>query len=133
MSRSTLFSGRKILFMILLLSLFSFLTRQSTQANPTLPPIAVVVNDAAPSPFGRYLGEILRAEGLNAYDFLNLSTATLAELNQYQMVILAQTPLTGGQATLFTNFVNGGGRLLAMRPDSQIAGLFGLAGKWGAE
>jgi hypothetical protein len=42
---------------------------------PTLPasaastaPILLIVSSAAPNPFGAYLGEILRAEGLNAFD-----------------------------------------------------------------
>ena len=37
-------------------------------AAPPPSPILLVVNDAAPNHFGRYVGEILRAEGLNAYE-----------------------------------------------------------------
>ena len=44
-------------------------------------------------------------------------------------VILSETlaPLTAAQVTMFTNWVNGGGNLIAMRPDKQLAGLLGLA------
>ncbi len=127
------FPRTKIVFVLFLLCLLSLWRQQPSQADPILPPIAVVVNDAAPSPYGRYLGEILRAEGLNEFTFINLSTATLAELNQYRLVILAETPLTSTQAAMFTNFVGGGGRLMAMRPDAQIAGLFGLASSAGTQ
>lgn len=117
----------KIAFTILaLLFCLSVSTRQTTQASSTVAPIAIVVNDAAPTPFGRYLGEILRAEGLNEFVFLNLSSVTLTDLTQHQLIILAETPLTSGQATIFTSYVNGGGRIIAMRPDAQIASLFGL-------
>jgi hypothetical protein len=89
-------------------------------------PILLVVNDSAPNPFGRYIGEILRAEGFNAHDVMQLGSITSADLTEHGVVILAETPLTPAQALLFTNYVSGGGRLLAFRPDAQIAGLFGL-------
>lgn len=133
MNRLFLSHWRMLFFVVLLFGLFGFWKHSSTQASPLLPPIAVVINDSAPTPFGRYLGEILRAEGLNSYDFLNLNTATLNELNQYSLVILAETPLTTDQVTLFTNFVNGGGRVMAMRPASQIASLFGLTNPAGVQ
>ena len=114
----------KIAFAFVALFLcLSLWTGRATEASPTVAPIVVVVNDASPAPFGRYLGEILRAEGLNEFVFLNLSSVTLAELSQHQLVILAETPLTSGQATIFNNYVTGGGRIIAMRPDAQIASL----------
>ena len=42
-------------------------------------------------------------------------------------MILAETPLSAGQATLFSNYVAGGGRLVAMRPDAQLAPTFGIS------
>ena len=41
-------------------------------------------------------------------------------------MILGETPLTAPQVTMFTTWVNGGGNLIAMRPDKQLAGLLGL-------
>ena len=40
----------------------------------------------------------------------------------YDVVILGEMPLTSAQVTMFTNWVNGGGNLIAMRPDKQLAG-----------
>ena len=34
--------------------------------------------------------------------------------------------LTAAQVTMLTNWVTGGGNLIAMRPDKQLAGLLGL-------
>ncbi len=96
-------------------------------------PILLVVNGAySANLFGAYLGEILRAEGLNAFDVKDISTVAAADLTSHDVTILAETTLTAAQATLFTNYVNGGGRMLAMRPDAQIANLFGLSASAGS-
>ena len=69
----------------------------------------------------------MRAEGLNAFDQVELSSLTPAQLAQYDLAILAQTPLSSAQASMFNTYVSGGGALLAMRPDAQITSLFGLS------
>ncbi len=97
------------------------------QAQSAAPPILLVVNSAAANKFGIYLGEILRAEGLNAYEVKQLSVLTAGDLAAHDVTILAETPLTASQAALFSTHVAGGGKLIAMRPDAQIAGLFGLS------
>ena len=89
-------------------------------------PILLVVNDSVPYQFGRYLGDILTAEGLNSFITIQIGALTAADLTGRDLVILAETALTPGQATLISSYVTSGGRLLAMRPDPQIAGLFGL-------
>jgi hypothetical protein len=122
------------LAIILTLSLVLTIPGLKAQALPIPDPILVVVNDSySGNKFGRYLGEILRAEGLNAYTLLDISAVTSTELSQHQLTILAETPLTSGQASMFTAYVNGGGKLLAMRPDSQIASLFGLGASAGSQ
>jgi hypothetical protein len=122
------------LAMLLVLSLVLTIPGFKAQANPTPDPILVVVNDAyTGNKFGRYLGEILRAEGLNAFTLLDISTVTSVELSQHQLTILAETPLTSSQASMFTNYVNSGGRLIAMRPDAQITSLFGLSSSAGSQ
>ncbi len=120
---------RSILCIILLCLPFVSIEQASAASNP---PILVVVNGSYSSnPFGDYLGEILRAEGLNAFTIQDLSLVTSDVLLNFPLTILAETSLSSAQATLFTNYVNGGGRLIAMRPDTQIAGLFGLGSKVG--
>ncbi len=94
--------------------------------NSLTAPILLVTNDVAPNKFGAFLGEILRAEGLNAFDQVDLNSLTDTQLAQYDLAILAETPLSGSQSNLLTSYVQNGGALLAMRPDGQIASLFGL-------
>jgi WD40 repeat protein len=76
--------------------------------------------------FSGYYAEILRNEGFNEFDVANLSTVSSGTLGNYDLVILVPTPLTSGQTTMFTDWVNAGGNLIAMRPDKQLAGLLGL-------
>ena len=102
-------------------------------AAPATAPILLVVNDVAITSLGRYVGESLRAEGLNAYDIAQLKTITADDLNNHRLVILPQVPLTAAQAALLSGYVNGGGRLLALRPEAQIAPLFGLMPAGGVE
>src|SRR5439155_1352199 len=101
-------------------------------AQATTPPILLVVNASAPNPFGAYLGEILRAEGINTFQTADLSTVTSASLVGVPMVILAETPLTPAQATTLTSYVNNGGALIAMRPASQLTTPLGLSRVAGA-
>jgi hypothetical protein len=103
----------------------------SVQAASTAPILLVVNSSYGANPFGRYLGEILRAEGLNAFDIVELSALTAADLSTHSVTILAETTLTSGQASLFNNHVNGGGTLVAMRPDAQIKDLFDLGSSAG--
>jgi VCBS repeat-containing protein len=87
-------------------------------------PILVVA--AAANPFGRYYAEILWNEGLNAFTVADISTVDTTLLSNYQVVILGEMPLTTVQVTTLTDWVQGGGNLIAMRPDKQLAGLLGL-------
>src|SRR3982074_1179317 len=86
----------------------------------------ILVVGSSSNQFSFYYSEILRAEGLNAFDTADLSTVTAASLSAYDAVILGQVTLTPAQVTVFTNWVNGGGNLIAMRPDKQLAPLLGL-------
>ncbi len=87
-------------------------------------PILVVTGDS--NPFGRYLAEILRNEGLNEFDVSKLSDVTQTMLADHDVVVLGETPISGAQATLLSDWVDGGGNLIAMRPDPQLSGLLGL-------
>jgi hypothetical protein len=105
-------------------------------APPPLPdsgpggPILVISNTA--NPFSRYYGEILRAEGLNEFLVKDMSTVTAATLDAYDVAILGEATLSSGQVQMLESWVNGGGNLIAMRPDPQLAGLLGLSPSAGA-
>ncbi|HXH28818.1 MAG TPA: N,N-dimethylformamidase beta subunit family domain-containing protein, partial [Candidatus Polarisedimenticolia bacterium] len=103
----------------------------TTAAPPPPPPDEgpggpiLVVADAT-NPFGRYLAEILRTEGLNYFTVTDRSLLTPAILADHLVVLLGEMSLSPSDVTMLSDYVNGGGKLIAMRPDAQLAGLLGL-------
>ena len=54
-------------------------------------------------------------------------TSTPATSTDVQLVVLAETPLTDRRSRqLLITYVNGGGRLVAMRPDTQLDVVLGI-------
>ncbi len=92
----------------------------------TTSPVLLVLNDTPAAPFGAYLAELLRYEGFAVFDTEQLGDVNATLIGQYPLVILAETALTPAQAQMFRDYVIGGGRLIAMRPHTSIAALFGL-------
>ena len=87
-------------------------------------PVLIVASSA--NPYTRYLGEILRTEGLNLFTLTDISRVTAAMLGGFDVVVLGETTLTAAQVSMFADWVAGGGNLIAMRPDKQLATLLGL-------
>ena len=87
-------------------------------------PILIITTPA--NLFTRYYTEILRTEGLNEYAIQEISAVTAGELAGYDIAVLGDMALTSDQVTMLTTWVEGGGHLIAMRPDKQLAGLLGL-------
>jgi hypothetical protein len=87
-------------------------------------PILVITSPT--STFGQYYTEILRNEGLNEFAVADIGGVSAATLAAYDVVILARATLTPTQVTMFASWVNGGGNLIAMAPDAQLAPLLGL-------
>jgi hypothetical protein len=104
------------------LNSMSAMTTQATTTNPVL----LIYNDSFSNVFSKYLGEIMKAEGLNLFDTIQLASVTATTLSSYNTVVLAQTSLTTTQASMFSSYVQGGGNLIAMRPDSKLASTMGL-------
>jgi hypothetical protein len=103
----------------------------TTEAPPPPPPDEgpggpILVVTSAASPFSRYYAEILAAEGLNSYLATDVANLSAARLQAHDVVVLAEMRLTAEQAALLGDWVAGGGNLVAMRPDRQLAGLLGL-------
>lgn len=87
-------------------------------------PILVVTKSG--DNYSKYYAEILRAEGMNYFDVKDLSAVTSSTLGSYNAVVLSETALSQAQADMFTDWVNAGGNLVAMRPDAKLASLLGL-------
>ena len=108
---------------------WSFTTADLPPIPPTNGPGGpILVISAATSSFSPYYAEILRAEGLNEFTAMDISLVTnIAVLNNYDVVILGDMPLTASQVSMLTDWVNAGGNLIAMRPDKQLTALYGLS------
>jgi hypothetical protein len=109
----------------------------TTVAAPPPPPNEgpggpILVIGWSSNPFSRYYGEILRAEGLNEFTVNDISSVSATTLAAYDVVILGDMPLSAAQVTMFSNWVNAGGNLIAMHPDKQLASLLGLTSQAGA-
>ncbi|MBN2501181.1 MAG: hypothetical protein JXB38_10415 [Anaerolineales bacterium] len=89
-------------------------------------PLLLLDNDLNAASFGAYLGEILRAEGINQFQMAALSAVDMAYLEQFQAVILTAGELTTERRELISTFVERGGKLVAMQPDRALATAFGL-------
>ena len=87
-------------------------------------PILVIASSQ--NPYTRFYSEILYNEGLNEFTVQDVSTVSAATLANYDLVILGEMQLAPTQVSMLTSWVNGGGRLIAMRPDKQLASLLGL-------
>jgi Big-like domain-containing protein len=97
----------------------------STAEPPPSTPILVITSSG--NKFTQYYQEILRAEGLNNFNAIDVTQVTEAALAQYDVAILGEMSLTSSQVTAFSNWVGAGGNLIAMRPDKQLASLLGIS------
>jgi hypothetical protein len=112
----------------LVLIALSVATPTQRVAGATVPPVLVVTDSAnSADPFGSYLGEILRAEGMTTFSTADVSALTSTFLASYTTVLLG--PISSASPTLvttLTSYVQGGGRLIAMHPPTNLAALFGV-------
>lgn len=103
---------------------WSFTTGATPPSSGPGGPILVITS--ASNPFTSYYGEILSAEGFNEYSLADIGSVSATILSNYDVAILGDMSLTSTQVTMLSDWVNGGGRLIAMHPDKQLATLLGL-------
>jgi Bacterial Ig-like domain len=88
-------------------------------------PILVVTS--ALNGFSQYYPEILRAEGLNEFNVLDVAQLDRAPLKRYGVVLLGELSLSWQQISQLQSYVRRGGTLIAMHPDRGLARSLGLA------
>jgi Domain of unknown function (DUF4082)/Bacterial Ig-like domain/Bacterial Ig domain len=93
---------------------------------PLPSPLPILVITRSGNKFTQYYQEILRAEGFNNFNSIDMADVTDAVLAQYDVAILGEMPLTSAQVTMLSNWVGSGGNLIAMRPDKQLSSLLGI-------
>jgi len=91
-------------------------------------PLSLITGEPAHSPFAHYLSEILCVEGYLCYDGLDLREAELsaADLEGASVALLGDVRVSEHAMGLLSEFVSGGGVLVAMRPRGKLAELCGL-------
>jgi hypothetical protein len=105
---------------------------QVTLETPAAPILVVTDSGNPTNPFGCYLTEILRGEGLVEFQQAELSVL-LADLDpvgylgNFDLVLLGEAVLSTAEEQHFRDYVTAGGNLIAMRPDLDLADLFGLS------
>jgi len=112
---------------------FSGFTGNATVTVPLPPPLAsfgpggpILIVSSSGYPLSSYYAQILLAEGLNEFSGMDIASVTSSVLAGYDLVLLADLPLTSAEAQLLSSWVTTGGKLIAMHPDPQLAGLLGL-------
>ena len=86
-------------------------------------PILLITSGA--NAFSQYYAEILRNEGFNEFTVIDVSQIDFATLQQYDLALVGEIPLTEHQTRVLSQWVRAGGNLIAMRPDSEVARVFG--------
>jgi hypothetical protein len=122
-------SGRSIGSALVLL--VCCLAMMASTASATIPappggPI-LVVTPATSDELRNYVPEMMRGEGLNDFATAPVSSLSPALLSSYDVVVLSRTPLSDAQAAMLSDWVTAGGNLIALRPDTRLAGLLGIS------
>ena len=122
----TLFKSLKIRTVIILLTLGFLLTFTGCRTGIPSEPILILASDDG---FGTYTGEILRAEGFNEFQIKSVFDEEIKAsfLLKYDLVILAQREIGTAKSELLKDFVQRGGNLIAIRPDSYLSEIFGIS------
>jgi hypothetical protein len=96
--------------------------------SPTAGPGGPILLITSPTNgFSQYYAEILRNEGFNEFTIADISQLDSATLQKYNLALLGEIPLSEQQIRVLSQWVDAGGNLIAMRPDSRLARIFGLA------
>jgi hypothetical protein len=86
----------------------------------------ILIISSPTNPFSVYYAEILRAEGLNEFAIEDISSVTPVMLSQYDVVLLGEMSVSPTQVAVLADWVKAGGSLVAFKPHSLLAPLFGI-------
>ncbi len=88
-------------------------------------PILILTSGAD---FASYTGEILKAEGFNAFQSCSVSSDSLKPdfLKHFEVVILPEMQLTQNQAKILSDFISNGGHLITFKPDKKLFPALGI-------
>ncbi|SDE64875.1 Ig-like domain-containing protein [Terriglobus roseus] len=75
--------------------------------------------------FSQYYSEILRNEGLNEFDEIDIEQLSASDLAKHDVAIVGEVSVDDGHAKSLADWVQGGGNLILMHPSKKLAAQFG--------
>lgn len=93
--------------------------------NTRIAPVLLLATD---NYFGTYTAEILKTEGFNEFvaDSLSGKNITVSFLEQFDLVILAESKIDPMKHAMIRKYLKNGGRLMSVLPVPDLAELFGI-------
>ena len=94
-------------------------------------PVLVLSENGGANPFGNYLSEVLRGEGLLAFDQRDRAAWSsdpnpAALLANYSAVVMPEMNLAPAEQQLLRDYVHAGGILIGARPDNSLSDVYGI-------
>ena len=88
-------------------------------------PVLILATD---TDFCTYTAEILKTEGFNEFvaDSLSGKNITVSFLEQFDLVILAESKIGPRKLTMIRKYIKNGGKLISVHPVPELAELFGI-------
>ncbi|MCW3117007.1 MAG: hypothetical protein JWM28_1089 [Chitinophagaceae bacterium] len=111
----------KIIVCLVSLLVFRVMANEKLYAQPVTkrPPILILDK---PGGFGAYTAELLKTEGFNEYDILNIDkeAVSLTTLKSYDLLILPHLSISDSQTRDIVQYVEAGGNLVSFLPSSVL-------------
>lgn len=94
-------------------------------------PILVLTESGGSNPFGSYLPEMLRGEGLLEFEQQDRASwsselDSAAMLASYSAIVMPEMALTAAEQQTLRDYVYGGGTLIGARPDNSLSDVYGI-------
>jgi len=96
------------------------------QTTPSAAPVLLIINNDPVHCYGRFLAEILWAEGLNGFSAVQLADVSPQLLGKFGCVLASSGNYSPTQAEMLANYAAAGGKLVVFQPDSTLAAGLGF-------
>ncbi len=101
------------------------------ETNSSPEPVLIIINEDPAHRCGRFLAEILWAEGLNGFSAVRLADASPQLLSGYGCVLLSAGACSPDETEMLASYAAAGGNLVVFQPDDVLATGLGLSASSG--
>ena len=106
---------------------WNFTTGVLAASSPTRGPGGPLLLITSPeNGFSQYYAEILRNEGFNEFETVDVSELSKSLLQKHEIAVLGEVAVNEQQIATISKWVHGGGDLITMRPDPKLARALGI-------